>query len=80
MGSSRNRRQTLAPQAPFLAVESEIAPKMIGTDCFSDAAELLSQLEKSRMEYDKLKEEKMRLEQTKRDQQLETTIEMRETI
>jgi hypothetical protein len=32
------------------------------------------------MEYDKLKEEKMRLEQSKRDQQLETTIDMRETI
>lgn len=43
-------------------------------------AEILSQLEKSRQEYENLKKEKEDLERSKQEAHLENTIEMRETI
>lgn len=42
--------------------------------------ELLTKLEQSKTEYDLVKEEKERLERSKMEQQLENTIEMKETI
>ena len=42
--------------------------------------ELISQLEKSRQEYENLKIQKEKIERSKHEQHLETTIEMRETI
>ena len=47
---------------PFNGAESEIAPVGFGNECISDAAELLSALEKSRVEYDRLQHEKQKLE------------------
>ena len=46
----------------------------------SPESELLSQLEKSRQEYDHLKLQREKLERSKQEQHLEATIEMRETI
>ena len=43
-------------------------------------SELLSKLEQSKIEYDCLKEHKEKMERAKIDEQLETTIEMKETI
>lgn len=43
-------------------------------------SELLNQLQQSRIEYDSLKQHKEQMERTKLEQQLETTIEMKETI
>ena len=45
-----------------------------------DEHELLSQLEKSRVEYDALKSEKEKIVRSQQVQRLEDTIEMRETI
>lgn len=42
--------------------------------------ELLSKLEKSKIEYDSLREHKQKMERNKMEQQLENTIEMKETI
>lgn len=47
---------------------------------FLPESELLSKLERSKIEYDSLKESKERMERAKIEQQLETTIEMKETI
>ena len=60
-----------------MALESEISK--IAESSF-DASELLEQLERSRIEYDNMKNQKARIEQDRRDQALETAIEMRETI
>lgn len=46
----------------------------------SDAAELLSNLEKCRKEYENLKSEKQKYQRSKQEEQLLTTIEMRESI
>ena len=62
---------------PFMAAESSIGQI---TDSSFDAAELLSQLEKSYQECDNLHSERVRAEQIQRDAQLESTIEMRESI
>lgn len=47
---------------------------------FSPETELLSKLERSRIDYDELKTQKEKLERSQQEQHLHTTIEMRESI
>lgn len=63
---------------PFTVGESEINKVNITEGC--SEAELLSQLERSRQEYDEIQKQRQQMERCKQEQQLEATIEMRETI
>lgn len=65
-------------QPPFTVGESEIQKVCITEGC--SEAELLSQLERSRQEYDEIQKQRQQIERCKQEQQLEATIEMRETI
>lgn len=67
-------RQTIMP---FVAPESSIGQI---TESSFDAAELLSQLERSYQEADTLMQDRFKAEQIQRDEHLESVIEMRETI
>ena len=51
-----------------------------GSGSTNQEQELYSQLEKSRKEYEAMKQQKERVERAKQQQHLEATIEMRETI
>jgi len=46
----------------------------------SPEAELLSQLEKSKQEFDEMMQEKEKMDRTRQEQELEAKLEMRETI
>lgn len=63
---------------PFTIGESEIPRLCLNEGC--SEAELLSQLERSRQEYDEIQKQRQIIERFKQEQQLEATIEMRETI
>lgn len=77
--SLNSKISPITHHAPFTAGgESEI-PRVCITEGCSEA-ELLSQLERSRQEYDEIQKQRQQIERSKQEQQLEATIEMRETI
>lgn len=93
-GSKRRKRDVKAEQSATLSFNSKISPithnppftvgeSAIQNVCVNEGcseAELLSQLERSRQEYDEIQKQRQQLERCKQEQQLEATIEMRETI
>lgn len=94
-GAKRRKRDQKADQSISLSLNSKISPithhppftaggeSEIPRVCITEGcseAELLSQLERSRQEYDEIQKQRQQMERCKQEQQLEATIEMRETI